>query len=136
MKTYDRTTFHAARNAWDDGEFGPEWEDIRRLAAERGFLYPPTGTRHDDREAENPSQRAIVYRALADNPNALRAIVLRSRSWQQVVDGIFGLEDRLRREAGEEERDAEWDRDHDDDRLTYRESVTSLRSILRRIGDS
>lgn len=131
--TYDRATFLAAQRAWAEGDFGPAWRRFRDLAAERGYLYPPSGTKHDDRDAENPSQRAIIWRAIEDNPGELERIVRRSRSWSQVVDGIIGLEDRLREDAGYVEREAAWDRDH---RPTYREAVQSLGAILGRVADS
>lgn len=131
--TYNRATFLAARTAWDSGQFGSEWAEIRRLAGEAGYLYPPSGNRHDDRDAEEPSQRAIVYAQLRDNPTELRRIVANSRSWSQVVDRIIGLETRLRQDAELSDRDAEWDRER---RPSYREAVTSIAAILTRIGDS
>lgn len=132
MTTYSRATYQEAQAAWADGDYGWQWQAIRRIAADRGFLYPPSGSAHDDRDAEQPSQRAIVWRALQDNPTATEAIVRRSRSWSQVVDQIIGLELRLRDEAGLTERDAAWGRDDP----THRESVLSLASILGRIEDS
>lgn len=133
MRTYDRETYQAATYQWETGEFGWQWRKIRDLAADRGFIYPPSGTVHDDREVESPSQRAIIWRALNDNPTRLEAIVRRSHSWSQVVDGIIGLEERLREEVGEGERDDEWERKDD---ATPREAVMSLGSIIRRIGGS
>jgi hypothetical protein len=133
MRTYDRATFLAAREAWDTGDFGWQWQAIRRIAAERGFLYPPSGSVHDDREVESPSQRAIIWRALIDNPTRTEAIVRRSYSWSQVVDGIIGLEDRLRRELVEVERDEAWERK---DEPTHKEAAMRLGAIIRRIGDS
>jgi len=130
MRTYSRTDWIASQQAWDDGEFSYRWQAIRRIAAERGFIYPPVGSVHDDREVESPSQRAIVWRALEDNPTELERIVRRSRSWYDVVDGIIGLEDRLRRDASEEEAVDIWQRKDDP---THRESVTSLAAILERI---
>lgn len=133
-RTYDRATFDAARRAWVDGKYGRGWEPIRRIAAERGFLYPPSGTPDDDRDAEAPSQRAIIWRALQDNPDALRTIVSRSKSWNDVVDRIIGLEERLRRDADERLRDVEWDAEHE--RPTHREAVMALGSVLGRLRDS
>lgn len=130
MRTFDRPTFMAAKAAWEDGEFGWQWQPIRRLAAERGFIYPPSGTRHDDREVESPSQRAIVWRALEDNPTELLRIVRRSRSWSEVVDQIIGLESRLRVDLDDRDREVAWDKA---DQADYRESVKSLAAILERI---
>jgi len=133
MRTYSRADWLASQAAWDDGDFGYRWQAIRRIAADRGFIYPPSGTIHDDREVESPSQRAIVWRALEDNPGRLEQIVRRSRSWHDVVDGIIGLEDRLRLDADETQREADWERKDD---ATPRDAVMSIASILRRIGDS
>lgn len=133
MKTYSRSDWQAAQAAWDDGEFSYRWQSIRRIAAERGFIYPPSGSFHDDRETSNPSQRAIVWRALEDNPTRLEAIVRRSRSWHEVVDGIVGLEARLRLDADDDDRAQAWERRDDP---TEREATQALATIMRRIGDS
>ena len=131
MRTVDRATYLAAQASWAD--FGADWMPLRRQATERGILFAPSGSRHDDREAESPSQRAIIYGALRDNPAELRAIVARSGSWSQVVDRIIGLESRLRQDAGDAERDAGWEREQ---APTYREAVVSIAAIVRRIGES
>lgn len=131
MRTYDRATFVASKEAWRD--FGWQWQELRRIAADRGFIFPPAGTKHDDRDADQPSQRAIIWRALVDNPEQTRAIVSRSSSWSQVVDRIIGMEERIRRDADELARDDGWDRRDD---INHREAVTALGSILQRIDDS
>lgn len=131
MRTYSRDAWLEARAAWES--FGPRWDRVRGLAAERGMLYPPSGSAHDDRDAAEPSQRAIVWRALEDNPTELVAIIGRSSSWSGVVDRIIGMESRLRTDADYRERDAEWQREHEPD---GREATASLAAILGRIGDS
>lgn len=133
MRTFDRDTFLRAQAMWDDGSFGWRWQTIRRIAAARGFIFPPNGTQHDDRDADPPSQRAIIYRALHDNPTNVEVIVRRSTSWGQVVDGIIGLERRMADEADEADRDDAWSRK---DEPTGRQAASSLKAILNRIGDS
>lgn len=133
MRTFSAVDWKAAEQAWAEGEFGWQWGTIRRIARESGILYPPSGTRHDDRDAEQPSQRAIVWRALEDNPAELAAIVRRSSSWSGVVDRIIGMEARLRTDADYAERDEAWNRQDDP---THREAVTSLAGILERIEAS
>lgn len=133
MRTFDRETFLRAQREWSEGRFGWEWEPVRRIAADRGFILPPHGTVHDDRDAENPSQRAIIYRALAENPIATEAIVRRAHSWSQVVDGIIGLEKRLAEDADELDRDITWRRK---DEIGPRDATLTLKAILNRIGDS
>lgn len=133
MRTFDRETFLAARQAWDEGEFGWQWRHFRELAAERGFIFPPAGTRHDDREGESPSQRAIVWAAIEENPTELERIIRRCWSWHQVVDQIIGMEARLAEDAGLSDGDAKWEREQ---RPSSREAATTLKAILERIGDS
>lgn len=133
MRTFDRDTFLRAQALWDDGSFGWRWQSIRRIAAARGFIFPPNGTRHDDRDASPPSQRAIVYRALAENPTQLEVIVRRSSSWGEVVDGIIGLERRMADETDEADRDMAWQRKNEP---TGRQATSALKDILTRIGDS
>lgn len=136
MRTFRSTDWRSAQQAWADGEFGYQWQKYRAIAAERGFIFPPAGTRHDDRDVESPSQRAIVWRAIEDNPTELERIVRRSSSWSQVVDGIIGLEARLREDADEADRIAAWERANDDDRVGHEDSVKALGAIMQRIDDS
>lgn len=133
MRTFDRATYLQAEREWDRGEFSWEWMRYRRIAAERGFIYPPIGTRFDDREADQPSQRAIIWRAITDNPTRLETIVRRSSSWGQVVDGIIGLESRLRAEADERTKDDGWERR---DEANHRGAVMSIAQIFARIEES
>jgi hypothetical protein len=118
---------------WESGDYGYRWQSIRRLAAARGFIFPPNGTQHDDRDSDPPSQRAIIYRALFDNPGLVEAIVRRSSSWGQVVDGIIGLERRMADEADEADRDGAWQRK---DEPTGRQAASSLKAIIDRIVQS
>lgn len=131
MRTYDRETYLRARAAWAD--YGSEWDELRRIAWERGFPYPPSGSPFDDRDDPEPSQRAIIYRALLDRPRTTWATVARARSWNQVVSGILQTEERIREDADLGEREAEYERA---ERPTYRESITSLAAILERIEAS
>src|SRR5688572_28185784 len=133
MRTYDRDTFLAARAEWEAGDFGWQWQSIRRIAADRGFLYPPQGSKHDDRDMEPPSHRAVIWRALQDNPSNLEAIVRRSRSWKEVVDYIYGLESRLRYDADELARNDRWERQ---DEPQHREAAMTIGDILERIATS
>lgn len=133
MRTYDRATFLAAQQAWDTGGFGWQWRRIREIASDRGMLFPPAGSRHDSRDAAEPSQRSIVWRALEDNPAELERIVRRSSSWSQVVDKIIGMESRLREDAGIVDGDAEWERGQ---LPTHREAVMSVARILARMDES
>lgn len=131
--TYSRSTFLEARALWESGGFGREWERYRLIAGQRGFLRPPTGTAYDERDDPRPSQRAIIWRAIRDNPTELERIVRRSRSWSQVVDQIIGLESRLREDADYADRSSAAERE---ERPTYREAVTTIAAIVARIAGS
>lgn len=133
MRTFDRETWLRAQREWDDGDFSYVWAEPRRIATNRGFILPPRGTRHDDRDADPPSQRAIIYRALEDNRTRVLAIIRQSRSWGDVVDRIIGMEARLAEEADDEMRDDAWRRK---DEQGPRESTLTIKHILDRIGDS
>lgn len=131
MRTYDRATFLRAQASWEG--FDWEWQALRRTAAAAGIIFAPEGSKWDDRDADEPSQRAIVWRALRDNPAKLDTIVRRSRSWGQVVGGIIGMEASLREDANDRVRDDAWDRQ---DEATGRQATQSIAAILTRIGDS
>ncbi len=131
MKTYSRDTFEKARQAWSDGEFDERWEPYRRAAGERGYLFPPTGSRHDDRDVERPSQRAVIWRAIDFSPEWLLTVVRHSSSWSQVVASIVAHDTALRDDADLDERGAEMDRAA---RPTRGEAMESLRSIMGRFG--
>lgn len=133
MKTYSRSDWLAANAEWDAGDFGPRWRRLRAIAAEAGFIYPPTGSAHDDWGVEDQSQRAIVWHALEDNPTELEAIVRRSHSWSGVVDRIIGMEQRLRSDADYRDRDSKWEKDTAAD---HREAAMSLGAILGRLEAS
>jgi len=129
MKTYSRSTFDEARKAWAEGDFGDEWTDIRRIAAERGFIYPPAGTKWDDVE-EVKSQRSIIYQAMADNPIALISTMRLSRSWHDVAQGVMAHRGMLRDQADIAEDDAEWEKRHHPSR---KEAPKSIIAIMRKL---
>jgi hypothetical protein len=130
VKTYSRDTFTKARQAWTDGDFGERWEPYRRAAAERGYLFPPAGTKHDDRDVEQPSQRAVIWRAIDFAPDWLLGVVAHSSSWSQVVAAIVGHDTAMREDATLSERDVEADRGG---RPTRGQAMESLRSIVGRL---
>lgn len=133
QRTYGRDTYIAARDAWDSGSFGPEWDDVRRLSWERGFPFPPLGSGGDDPDTEDPSQRAVVWQWLDARPQEVREIVGRSRSWGEVIDRLIGMRKRLQADADLSDREAEWERA---ERPTYHEAVSSIATIVGRIADS
>lgn len=100
--TYTRETWLAASAAWHEGEFEEDaWRAVRVAAAQRGMLYPPSGSRHDDTDAARPSQRAIVWLALDWTPGELLLVIGRSSTWSQVVDGLMSSVNSRRDELDE-----------------------------------
>lgn len=131
-RTYDRETFAKARKAWAEGDFrDARWHAIYRLCAERGYIFPPTGTVHDDREDENPSQRAIIYAAMVDQPTELERIMRRSSSWSQVITQLISHVERLREDATRAQDDIDWAAR---DIPTKRVAAESVGAILRRLA--
>ena len=131
MRTYSRADFEAAQRAWES--FGPAWHFYRQLAADRGMLYPPSGSKWDSWEDSDPSQRAIIYRAIEDTPRALVDVIKSSRSWSEVVRKLMADLDRRREDADLREKDDEWERR---DELTPHQALQSINDILGRIKDS
>jgi hypothetical protein len=132
MKTYSRDDWTAAQEAWAD--FSPEWREVRHQAAMRGILYPPSGTAWDSWDDDSPSQRAILIRAIRETPKLLSTCIARSRSWSDVIARLTAARDDWRAELALAQSRLE--RDHDEAQASHRESVTTLATILRRIGDS
>ena len=88
--------YRAAMAAWDRGRFGPEWSDVRGMAARAGIIFPPDGDPDDSWAAEHPSQRAILVRAIRETPRLLRRAIEKpgARSWGDVVGRLLLTRDR------------------------------------------
>ena len=98
-----------------------------------GLIWPPDGTKWDSWEDDNPSQRAILIRAIRETPRLLDKCVVGARSWSDVIANLLKERDDWRVRNNFAARDQEWDRRDD---ITHREAVTALGSILQRIDDS
>ena len=131
MRTFSRADFEASREAWSD--YGPEWLFYRQLAADRGMIFPPSGSPLDSWEDPQPSQRAIIYRAIEDTPKALTEIIRSSHSWSQVVRKLMTDLERRRDDADLRERDAEWAKLDDP---SPQEATRRVSDILTRIRES
>ena len=127
-RTFSRDHWEAAQQAWKDGHFSDEWKPFRHEAAMRGIIYPPDGTRFDSWEDDDPSERAMLIRAIRETPNLLHRAIAERRSWAGVVAYIVRERDDWRAELNR----AEPERDEADPR----EAVVVLRRILERISDS
>ena len=135
VRTFSRADWDAASEAWHEGEYDRDlWYQVRRAAAGRGMLYPPTGERGDGCDDPHPSQRAIVYRAIDSTPELLLAVIGRSSSWSQVVVELIHASDASRTDA----ELAELEADRQDETSRRRDRATApqrLGDVMRRAAD-
>ncbi len=135
MRTFTRDQLDEANAAWDDGDFSKEWRDVRHLAAMGGIIYPPSGTKWDSWGDAEPSQRAILIRAIRETPVTLRRCVRGATSWGMVIDRLLHvLNDEWGEEIAAKEREAA--RRKAEENPEPREATMVLADVLRRIGDS
>jgi hypothetical protein len=100
-----------------------------------GIIYPPTGLATDSWEDDEPSQRAILIRAIRETPKLLdRSMRPDCRSWGDVIAYLLRGRDDLRARLEDEDRDAR--RDRLDEQPTHAEAAMVLGAIMRRIRDS
>lgn len=131
MRSFGREHWQAAQAAWSEGEFSAEWAPYRAAAAERGFIYPPDGSKWDSWGDDSPSQRAVLIQAIRERPLALMAIVRRSRSWAEVIGALVAENEFLRELTLEEEREAAATRRQHG----HREAVKALKSIVDHLAE-
>lgn len=129
-RTFTREEFEHARAAWAAGDFSSEWQPWRHLAAMRaGLIFPPQGTKWDSWGDDEPSERALLIRAIREQPQRLREILETERvgAWSNVVALLTRGRDELADSAERQER--EW--------LARKVGpMTPARSILQTIMDS
>lgn len=133
-RTFSRYDWMAARQAWDDGDFSSEWAPFRALAADRGMIYPPTGTALDAWNAEEPAQRALIIRAIRDTPTLLRQSILSSRSWGEVVTKLIRQRDEWKELDDLEQTYVR--RERRSEEPTEHGSAMSIASLLERVAAS
>lgn len=132
-RTFSREAWFAAADAWAKGEFSAEWTPFRALARGRGLIYPPEGSRWDSWDADEPSQRAILVRAIRETPGLLEMCIRRSRSWGEVIRHLLAGRDDIREDADLRARDDAWYRR---DEPTERQALETVGAIVERIRDS
>ena len=103
VRTFSRSDWDAAQRGWSDGQFSPEWRDLRRRMAEQGCIFPPSGDRYDSWEDDSPSQRAILIRAVRETPELLARCARGARSWHELVSRLARARDEWREEQSAEE---------------------------------
>lgn len=117
-----------ARTAWATGHFSDEWRPWRHLAAmEGGIIAPPEGSRWDQWDDENPSQRAMLIRAIRETPELLRGAIRTAPrpTWGAVLEVLLSGRDQMARRLDDEQRDVMASRDEP----TPQEAAAVLRRI-------
>jgi hypothetical protein len=108
IRTFSKADWDAADAAWSAADLGPEWLEVRRRATLRGMLWPPHGSKWDSWDEDNPSQVAIVIRAIRETPELLLRCVDQASSWGEVIGRLIAIRDEWqadqRRRAAVEER--------------------------------
>ena len=128
--TFSRDHWDTALQAWRDGAFSDEWKPYRHEAAMRGVIYPPAGSALDSWDDDDPSERAMLIRAIRETPNLVHRAIADRKSWAAVVAYIVRERDDWRVEQARAERYAV--RDEPDER----EATVILKRIIDRIGQS
>lgn len=129
-RTFSRDHWNAAQDAWKAGAFSDEWKEYRHEAAMRGIIYPPDGTKWDSWDDDDPSERAMLIRAIRETPNLLHRAIADRKSWAGVVAYIVRERDDWRAEQVRAERYAVTDEPDE------REAVVVLKRIMERIRES
>lgn len=132
MRTFNRVDWEASLGEWGAGDFSDEWKPYRHQAAMRGIIYPPTGTKWDSWEDDEPSQRAVLIRAIRETPRLLERCIAHAGSWSEVVSRLMAERDELREQGWNASRQEERERDE----VTDYEATVSIKRILDRIGAS
>jgi hypothetical protein len=131
VRTFSQADWTESLQRWEDGKFSPEWREYRHQAAMRGIIFPPEGERWDSWEDDNPSQRAILIRAIRETPKLVKEAIFQARSWDGVIAYIVRRRDEWREEL--DAKDREVARQREADRPPHREAVQTIASILERI---
>ena len=105
-RTYRLEDIERSRREWAD--FSDEWSDYRALAGRHGILFPPEGTKWDNWEDDEPSQRAILIRAIREQPRLLRRAIQANgvASWSDVIERLLLGRDRIAIDV--EQREYDW----------------------------
>ena len=130
MRTYSQADWTASLQEWEDGDFSAEWKPYRHQAAMRGMIFPPAGTKWDSWDDAQPSQRAILIRAIRETPKIMSQAISRSGSWFDVIAYVMRRHEDWRAELDARERLIDFDE------VPPRQAVMRLGDIIGRIRDS
>lgn len=128
MRTFSHADWHDAQQAWADGEFSDEWRGLRHTMAMQGCIFPPSGTRFDSWEDDQPSQRAMLIRAIRETPELLAKCSRNARSWTQLIKRLVNARDEWREEM---RRQIE-----DDERPIDRRAPIHVGALLPSVADA
>lgn len=134
--TFSREAWEGAQRAWAAGDFSDEWRHWRHLAAmTAGIIRPPQGTKWDSWGDDQPSERAILIRAIRDTPEALTEAIRSPgvHSWSAVIAILIRGRDGRMSQIEQDERDDARRRAEED---TPRQATRTIRDILDVIGGS
>lgn len=127
-RTFSYADWHEAQRQWAEGEFSDEWRNLRHTMAMQGCIFPPAGSRFDSWEDDQPSQRAILIRAIRETPQLLARCTRNARSWSQVIDRLIRARDEWR-----EEQRRQWE---DDERPIRRQVPHHIGALLPSVADA
>jgi hypothetical protein len=108
--TFSRERWLNAQTAWTvfyanaSTEMRDEWPSWRKLAAETAAIIdPPTGDRFDSWNDDDPSQLAILTRAIRETPRLLEDAIRSSdvHSWAAVIAVLCRQRDAIRADLDE-----------------------------------
>jgi hypothetical protein len=83
----------------------------------------------DSWEDDQPTQRAVLIRAIRETPELLERCMRKAHSWEEVIGRLFKARDEWREDLRREYEEPEPGPDH-------REAVQTLGAIVARIADS
>lgn len=128
MRTYSAADWHEAQQAWLEGEFSDEWRELRHTMAMQGCIFPPAGTRFDSWEDDQPSQRAVLIRAIRETPELLASCTRGASSWSRLIDRLIRARDDWR-----DEMRRRWE---DDERPIDRRPLVPIGALLPSVADA
>lgn len=131
-RTFSRADWDAAQRSWDG--FSPEWRELRHVMALNGCIFAPSGTEWDSWEDDSPSQRAMLIRAVREQPSLLMRCARGAKSWQRLIERLLAERDDWRAEVAE--REAEALRERAAERVADRRAMARVADVLATIQDS
>ena len=131
MRTFSREHWNAALEEWRAGEVSDEWKSFRHAAAMRGIIYPPDGTKWDSWGDDEPSQRAILIRAIRERPRALMDTIERSASWREVIGDLLRDADWMTETVQLRERETDLERFDHPNRLQAAQTIAMILGEIR-----